>query len=232
MTADVPFTESHSYPSYAQSGEDRIVYSLLESLGLESGVRYADVGAAAPAGHNNTYLFYTLGGQGVLVEADPKYLPAYAAIRPRDAVESCAVVPKRLGSQQTVTFYAMNNQGWSSIRPENVTTAERTGHGTLRDKFAVPCRTLDEILGQHFPAGGLDLLSLDVEGVDIEILSEFDISRFRPKIIVYEEPSEDIRRVGPGPHEQRLEAAGYRLYAFTHANRIFVDRNAFQGARF
>lgn len=53
--------ESHSYPSYSQAGEDRITYYILERIGRLEGLTYMDVGASTPAGHNNTYLFYTLG---------------------------------------------------------------------------------------------------------------------------------------------------------------------------
>lgn len=231
MSDPIPYTESHSYPSYAQAGEDRIVYSLFEMLGSDHKLRYADVGAAAPAGHNNTYLFYTLGGSGLLVEADPDYLPAYAAVRPRDAVENVAIVPERLRKNDSITFFAMHDRGWSTVSEEHRAVADRLGKGSIRTTFAARTATLNEVLAKHFADGRLDLLSLDIEGVDTEVLTELDLRRFRPSVIVYEDPNRTFDQSRKQPYEQKLGASGYSLFAFTPANVIYVDRTVLSGAR-
>lgn len=231
MTLTVPYTELHSYPSYSQSGEDRILFSLFQMIGSDHKLRYADIGAAAPAGHNNTYLFYTLGGSGLLVEADPDYLPAFEAVRPKDAVENVAVVPARLSKQEFVTFYAMHDRGWSTVSVEHREAADRLGKGGVRATFRVRAMTINEILARHFPEPRFDLLSLDIEGVDTEVLLELDLERFRPAAIVYEGPAPAFGKPGRKPHEEKLEAANYSLYAFTYANVIYVDQDVLSRAR-
>src|SRR6516162_8896656 len=53
--------------TYAQCGEDQIVSFILGQLNVRKR-DYIDVGAWVPVLNNNTYLFYTLGYRGVLVE--------------------------------------------------------------------------------------------------------------------------------------------------------------------
>ncbi len=218
-------TETHVYPSYAQAGEDRIIFSLFRELGEESRpIRYLDIGAAAPSGHNNTYLFYTLGGSGVLVEADSEYLPAYNAIRPRDAVENLAIVPKRLYSPSGIEFYAMEDKGRSTILPDDSVLGGEASESKSNIKRTVPCATILDILGKYFENESIDILSIDIEGVDQEIIREIDYNRFRPKTIIYE------FSVGAGelsdllPDIEFYKGIGYEIYAFTRSNVIFADK--------
>jgi hypothetical protein len=228
----VPHTEIHPSPSYAQAGEDRIIYFLFEMLGSVRDLRYADLGAAFPTGHNNTYLFYTLGGSGVLVEADPAYGPAYQEVRPRDRVEQAAIVPTRLRKQApTVEFHAMQNPGWSTVLMEHVQVATSLGKGPVRQTLAVPCMTINDLLGKHFPDGQLDILSMDLEGVDSEVLGELDLVRFRPKVIVVERP-DTVTTDRLGIHlGEPLCPNGYQLFGSTFVNLIFVDSNCLTSIR-
>jgi hypothetical protein len=221
MSIEALYAESHSYPSFSQAGEDRILYYLFDCLGSGFCLRYADLGAAAPAGHNNTYLFYTLGGRGLLVEADPEYLPAYSEVRPRDTVERVAIVPASMRHLDNVPFYAMKNRGWSTISPEYLKIAGELGKGEVRATFEVPCRTINEVLASYAGSEPLDLLSIDLEGIDAIVLDEFDIDRFRPKAIVIENNASKLQ--ADEKHATRLLGCDYALFASTWVNSIYVD---------
>lgn len=211
-------TESHSYPSYSQAGEDRIVYYIFERSGRKTGLSYMDIGASAPAGHNNTYLFYTLEGRGVLVEADPVYRPAYQIVRPDDKIENVAVVPSRLKADGTVTFHVMADQGWSTVSPEHAKLGERMGKGQSEQlKLTVPCVTIDEVLTRHFPKGELDILSVDIEGIDLEVLNELDTILFRPKVIIVENKLNPLNL-----EERKFQIPGYVIFASTYINSIYI----------
>lgn len=217
------YTESHSYPSYSQAGEDRILFYLFEMCGAISGLQYLDLGASTPAGHNNTYLFYTCGGNGVLVEADPSYYPSYSIVRPRDTLEPVAIVPERLRDQKTVTFYRMENRGWSTISPEHAKIGLSIGKSKrLPEEIAVPCKTVNEILYSHFTDRIIDIISIDIEGIDAEVLKDIDFDRFRPKTIVVENNRNPLL-------DQTIHTlSGYTKFASTFVNTIIV-RNDFLG---
>src|ERR1700722_14041617 len=58
--------------SYSGWGEDVLAMSWLQCGGIQpSSVRSLDIGAAEPRRLSNTYLFYSRGARGVLVEPDP-----------------------------------------------------------------------------------------------------------------------------------------------------------------
>lgn len=205
--------------SYAQCGEDLIVEYVLRRAGAPLAIRYLDIGAAFPAGDNNTFLFYEQGGTGVLVEADPDYVPAYRVVRPRDAVESAAVVPSaQKPAAGTIDLLLAENRGWTSVLPDRMAEAERRGKGGLRERITVPAVTIGEILERHFAGQDLHLLSLDVEGLDDAVLRDIDFSRHRPWIIVMETMGDT------GPDAFLLDQ-GYAHYADTYVNRIFVQRD-------
>jgi hypothetical protein len=214
--------------SYSQAGEDRIVYWFFQMLGGTENLRYADLGAAFPAGHNNTYLFYTLGGEGVLVEADPSYLPLYSEVRPRDCAKQIAIVPKRLRDSGFITFYLMHSPGWNTISASHVKVAVQLDKGPVLRHVTVPCLTINELLEECFPDGRLDILSIDLEGIDTEILAELDLGRFRPKVIIVEHPNDSAFK---GLADEALAAAGYERFAWTFVNHIFVDSACLRAIR-
>jgi len=204
-------------PSYAQCGEDRILAFVLERLGLSGPeIAYADIGAATPDAHNNTYLLYRQGARGLLVEADPAYGEAYRNLRPGDEVLPAAVVPERLRGTGTIEFHLSGDRGWNSVLREHVDEAERRGKGEARGAVAVPARTINEALAS-FRGRPLHVLSIDAEGVDAELVAELDLSAVRPWIVVVED-------AGAGRLDGVLRGRGYEPYASTYVNAIYLDR--------
>ena len=72
--------------SYSGHGEDAYVLSWLTIEGRlrPEEIRYVDVGAAHPFALSNTYLMYSLGGSGVLIDPDPDHVAHLSDARPRD----------------------------------------------------------------------------------------------------------------------------------------------------
>ena len=209
-------------PTYSQSGEDRIVKALFTYFSERQLRRYVDLGSAFPAGHNNTYLAYTEGATGLLVEADPKYRDETAALRPRDHFLSAAIVPARLAGEGFVEFFRMGNPGHSTVLPGYAEAAAAT-KGGIQERVRVPTVTINDILSTYMQDDEIDLLSIDVEGLDAEILSELDYARFAPSVIVAENEG------GAPVHRPGLEHHGYGLYAYNYINTIYYLRTRFPG---
>ena len=58
----------------------------------------------------------------------------------------------------------------------------------------VPVRTLDDILLEARAPVQFELLSVDVEGHELEVLSGFDLARWRPRLILLEDHVGDLER--------------------------------------
>jgi FkbM family methyltransferase len=212
---------SSAEPTFSQSGEDRILCALFSNFSNRSRLHYFDIGAALPVNHNNSYLAYAMGGNGVLVDADPSYAIEYRAMRPRDAYLSAAIVPERLVANGTVAFHIMHDPGWSTASDEHLAIAAHLGKGVAKSTITVPCLTINELLARYDFGQELDFISLDIEGLDQEVLKELDTERFDPKAVVAENSG------GLPIHKEIMEGKGYAMYAFTFINSVYIRRSHF-----
>ena len=201
---------------------------VLDAFGVER-PRYLDIGAHHPRQLNNTYLLYRSGGSGVLVEPNPKWLPLIRKDRPHDV---CLNVGLSARARQDVPFFVMGADTLCTFsQPEAQRMVEECGE-RIEDVLSLELVTPESILRDHFQ-DGLNYVSLDVEGLELDILRAFDFNRFRPEVISVETVS--YSPDGGGQKDRGLiefmEACGYLNYADTFINTIFVDRSRWEGLR-
>lgn len=206
--------------SFSAWGEDRIIDAWLTIKGVPpASIRYLDVGAAYPVFLSNTYLFYRAGGKGVLVEPDPSQGTELSAVRPRDTLLPVGVTHTgqrkasliQMSSPVFNTFVQSfadkaveQSKGWADYQRQEIT-----------GRVEVDLVSMNEILSQHFSTGDLHILSIDVEGMDFQLLASVDFGRFLPWAICAEVAV---------PKEQFLELLaphGYTLVAVTPDNYVF-----------
>lgn len=84
----------------------------------------------------------------------------------------------------------------------------------------VPVRALDDILAEVDAPKGFDFLSIDVEGHELEVLSGFDLARWRPRLILLEDHVANLNK------HRFLRNAGYRLIRHFEYNGWYVPREA------
>jgi hypothetical protein len=83
--------------------------------------------------------------------------------------------------------------------------------------IAVQTKTLDTILSEAQAPAPIDLLSIDVEGHELEVLSGFNFQRWQPLLILIED------HVGTLQTHRFLEARGYRLIRRLGNNGWYVS---------
>ena len=86
-----PALPEHARLSFSQQGEDIVLFHTLRDLLKIEQATYVDVGAADPALGSNTYLLYTAGSRGVLVEPNPMYVKRLQSARPLDQVVAAGI---------------------------------------------------------------------------------------------------------------------------------------------
>jgi FkbM family methyltransferase len=203
--------------SYSASGEDRIVLAWLERVFKIdiSKARYCDMGANHPIDLNNTFLLYSVGARGVLVEPNPDLRGILCDKRPNDVVLSVGVAfdERRLAKLKRMTSHVFNT--FSSDSAEFIAKDSNSWHPDqkqdLIDEIEVPLVPANEILAEHF-SEGIDFLSIDAEGVDGKILHSIDFKAFRPKIICIE---------GTADFDRVLQPFGYEVIAKTPDNFLY-----------
>jgi len=211
--------------SYAQSGEDVIVAGILDVFSVPK-PSYLDVGAFLPIFSNNTYLLYQRGGRGVLVEPNVDLIPELRSRRPRDTVLNVGV---GLTEQTSADYYCMSVIQNNTFDKGDAERRVAASGGKLRIKRVVPIPliSINRIVAEHFPSGGLDFLSIDIEGLDLAVLKTMDFTRCRPKVICAETIGEGTYRMNPET-TTFLSEKGYEVRGMTCANTIYVDQSLFK----
>lgn len=191
------------YHSNSQFGEDMVIRSLLDNA--QRGF-YVDIGSFHPVYYSNTYYFYCRGWKGVNVDANPKSLELFKALRPRDInVEAC-IHPK---VNSTTTFYDFENPAFNTCDSTMAELALSKGV-KLIGKRNLHTMTITECLDKYVPKDiTIDLLSIDVEGLDEQILETNDWRRYRPTILVFEKHEVPLTEIKGQPINNILEREGY-----------------------
>ena len=178
-------------------------------------MRYCDVGANHATELSNTFLFYSMGATGVLIEPDAELCKGLRSARPRDIVLNVGVAfdERRSAKLQRMTARVFNT--FSPDQANLVIDSSKDWHPDQRqellDEVDVPLIPANEILEKYF-SNGIDFLSIDAEGVDLPIIRSIDLQRFRPKIICIE-ASADFSSI--------IDVAGYERIARTPDNFIY-----------
>lgn len=219
MIKKLKFTilRDYSTKSYSQEGEDMILRRI---LGDERKGFYVDVGAHHPKRFSNTYYFYKQGWRGINIDATPGSMSAFNRSRPNDINIEAPVSRKK----QTLTFYMFDEpalNGFSKHLSEQRSTNGQA-YKIIRT-IDIETVTLSEILTKHLPKGQpIDFMSIDVEGLDYDVLLSNDWNRFRPKIILVEIPNKSLAELFNHEITKLLGTEGYVITSKTMYTVFFT----------
>jgi FkbM family methyltransferase len=210
----IPFIKARYAPrgsriSFSQDGEDMIMNNVLKKLSVSKPF-YIDIGAHHPVFGNNTYLFYKMGGRGVLVEPNSLMCNKLRSKRPRDICLN-AGAGKLNGEEDFFVFSRSTRSTFSKDQANEWENLSRE-KPTLQKKKVI---SLDTIINSYCGDNNIDIVSIDAEGLDLDILSGFSWTK-RPKIFCVESNNEV---------ENLMERNSYKLVAKVFYNSIFVDNN-------
>ena len=214
--------------SFAQQGEDLILYNLLrDELEIEA-PSYLDIGAGDPVLSNNTYALYLTGSRGVLVEPNPALVRKLKAVRPGDVVVACGV---GLNERTDADYYVIRGR-WPLNTFSRRAVAEyrsQSAADPVENVLKMPLVSINRLIADCF-GDAPDLLSIDIEGMDLAVLRTMDFRAHRPAAICAETKkpgmSHDSTAVA-----RLLRGKGYVACAGSLYNTIFVDRNRLQVRR-
>lgn len=201
---------------YSQEGEDLVAARLLENV---SDGFYVDVGAHHPIHHSNTYLFYRRGWRGINIDATPGSMAEFRRLRPRD------INLERLIASDTSPrqFYVFNepelNTASSDLARER--SQENSGYRVSTELQLTPC-SLASVLDEFLPSGrAIDLMSVDVEGLDLDVLRSNDWERYRPRLLLVELLGTPLSKIESHEISRFLRDRQYRPIAKLYNTVIF-----------
>ena len=165
--------------SLSQYGEVELLLNLI-SKEVFASPTIVDVGAAGVDISNSIDLIATMGWRGLLIEANPHHAELLATeIAELNADVVCCAVAATEGE---ATFYLGRNHHLSSLNQEMAES-----WGDTQGEITVTKRRLHKILDEHNIPQNFAVLSLDIEGVDFEVLNDLiNSSLYRPDWIIIE----------------------------------------------
>lgn len=188
----------------ARGGLDR---RLLAWTGARRGGTFIEAGAYDGIDQSNSWHFERrLGWRGLLVEPIPESAALCRRFR-RSTVECCALgSPAQAGTTLAMRYGGlMTTADGAAPRRMRGGSAERhAAEGAARTgrapyAFTAPVTTLSTLIDAH-RLGPIDVLSLDVEGLEADALAGLDVSRHRVDHILVEtvDPLGTAALLGPG----------------------------------
>lgn len=179
---------------------------------------FVDVGAHHPFRFSNTYLFYRRGWRGINIDPMPGTKKLFDRLRPGDINLEMGIA----GQEDSLTYYMFDEPALNSF--SKVLSQERdqqTAYKIIGEKN-IPVRRLEQVLEAHLPAGKtIDFLTVDVEGLDTEVLESNNWERFRPTMIVAEDLDLDYNNLKSSAVCALLFAHDYKLVGKTLTSLIF-----------
>lgn len=212
------------YNSYSQTGEDAVVSFLFTDKKMTK-VSYLDIGTNIPDECNNTYLLYKRGNRGVCVEADKTLIPIIQKVRPDDKIINVGVA---VSDYDEADFYIFDISAINTFDKDEAES--RAAHGTykIKEVVKVPLININKIIEENFITFP-DFLSIDIEGLDLDVLKSLDFDHFPIPVICVETCTYSENHVRPKDYSivEFVTSKGYEVYADTYINTIFVNKNWF-----
>jgi FkbM family methyltransferase len=218
---------------YSQFGEDLKRSHFFYQLAIRNPT-YLDIGANEPRYISNTYYFYQRGSAGVLIEPNPYLYKRLKSIRPNDIVLNTGI---GLNEATEADFFIFPNyaNGLSTFSEKEARHWENIGMKgmgriPIEKVIKMPLVNINTILEKYFNGKAPNFISLDVEGLDLEILKSLNFNKFKPEIICVETLGYDENQLTFKINEivEFMNFNGYEIYADTRVNTIFCRKELFK----
>ena len=205
----------HSIECYSQEGEDMILRRIFDK---KNDGFYVDVGAHHPLRFSNTYLLYKRGWRGINIDAMPGSMKIFRWIRPLDInIESgVALVDAQF------SYFEFKEKALNTFN-DSLANQYISGGSELTSRVQLRARPLSDLLSEYLPKGKhIDLLTVDVEGLDLDVLRSNNWKCFRPSVLI----TEELRSLsGETDNSVRefLTTVGYQQFARTYNSVFYLD---------
>jgi hypothetical protein len=205
--------------SFSQNAEDLIIINYLNYKKIYKG-KYIDIGSFHPIWISNTHLLHKNGFSGICVDLSEEKLKFFRILR-GDKVRTICGAVSNLKTKFVKYFKFNKNHSFSEIDTLKKHEAEmykiKTG---INYKIArIKNYNVNEIFKM---SGKINVLNIDIEGIDIEVLIKSDLNLINPEIIIFEDNKnyfQENRKI-----DSHLKKIGYRTLFISGGSKGYAKK--------
>lgn len=206
--------------SYSQQGEDIILnkffYQKLNGF-------YVDVGAHHPKRFSNTFYFYKKGWNGINIDAMPGSMRLFDLLRPRDINIEVPIS----NEQKELNYYMFNEPALNGFSKKISSKRNKIDSYYIISTKKLKTNTLNNVLNYNLKNNvNIDFLTIDVEGLDFEVLKSIDLKKHKPKVILIEILNNSLESLKNNQVTIYLKQYNYSIYTRT-GNTFFYIKDDF-----
>ncbi len=214
--------------SYSFGGVDLLINHFFRNQ--KKGI-YLDIGCYHPINGSNTYLLYKKGWSGINIDLDEDSIEMFKNFRSKDYNKRVAVSDYK----GKITLYTYHKR--SAVQTVSQKNAKHMNLDKLK-QIEIECDTINSIIeNSKFRDSKIDLLSIDIEGHELNALRSFDFNKYEPKLVIieYNDPELATLEFYYQKIENLMESEIYKFmcnqnYKFVnwhHSDLIFVSNSIF-----
>ena len=213
------YFDGFTIKSYSQEGEDMILRRFFE---FKKNGFYVDVGAHHPKRFSNTYFFYKKGWKGINIDAMPGSMNAFEKVRPRDINIEVPISSKK----QKLKYYGFNEPALNGFSKELSEQRNNSRGYDIIFTRDLQTQTLQNVLDTYLPKEQIiDFLSIDVEGLDFDVIKSVDLNKVRPRLILIEILSSSYHELINDEITTHLISNNYSIFSKTINTVIFKSNS-------
>ena len=210
---------------YSFSGVDVVIENIFRNK--KKGF-YIDVGCQHPIKNNNTYLLNKKGWKGINIDLDKDNIDLFNISRPYDENINIAISNK-IGETDLFFYHKKSpintiNKKISEYQNAKVTQIKKIKTDTLNNIISA----------SKYNNSKFDLLSIDVEGHELQVLQGLDFDRYSPDVIIVEFldltiskleiKNQSVENLFKTDLYKFLISKNYTFVNFIYADLIFVKK--------
>jgi FkbM family methyltransferase len=198
--------------SHSQFNEDLLIDLLM--ISKKNGF-YLDIGANDPSFNNNMKRFYDKGWSGINIEPGVDSIKKFSENRPLDINLNIGVGPFK----GTLTFYQVVGDSTLSSFNKNIAKKMASKFGLAIEEIEIDVLRLTDVFEEYVKGRQVDFMSVDAEGLDLEILESNNWKKFRPTLVMIEIDNQYREII------EYMDHKNYRLIFNNYHNGIFIDNS-------
>lgn len=189
---------------YCQNGEGPLILENTPTQG-----RFLDIGAFHPTRLSNVRALYERGWSGVFVEPSPGPLRTLLEAYGRD--ERVSVIGAAVGLERGLIEMHVSDDAYSTSHSEHYETWK--DEGGFYGKLLVPRVTIEDLIDRF---GGFSFVSIDAEGLSVDLLHRLLATPMNPACICVEFDNRLVEAIKAG------QDRGYRVVDANGTNLILA----------